>query len=156
MSLSEGNKAPGFRLQNSNGEEVSLSSFRGKKNVVLLFFPLAFSGTCTEELCKTRDNMKLYNELDAEVIAISIDSFYVLREFKKSNNFNFTLLSDFNREAAEKYDVIYEDFYGLKGVAKRSAFVIDREGIIRYCEILEDADLLPDFNRIRSVLSRLG
>ena len=148
-------KAPSFTLQNTDGDSVTLSSLRGDKNVVLLFFPLAFTGTCTKELCTTRDNMKLYNSLDAEVIAISVDSFFTLDEFKKSQNLNFTLLSDFNRDAAEKYDVLYDDFYGMQGVAKRAAFVIDKEGVIQYEEILDDASNLPNFKKIQETLNRL-
>jgi len=156
MSTQTNTLAPDFTLQNTNGDEISLSSFKGDKNVVLLFFPLAFTGTCTEELCTTRDNMKLYDSLDAEVIAISVDSFFTLNEFKKNQNLNFTLLSDFNREVAEKYNVLYDDFFGMEGVAKRSAFVIDKEGAIQYQEILEDAGELPDFKKIQETLNNIA
>jgi len=154
MSLDLGSEAPGFTLQNTEGKKVSLGDFSGKR-VLLLFFPVAFSGTCTEELCRTRDNMKLFESLDAEVIALSVDSFFALREFKKANNLNFTLLSDFNKKVSQDYDVLYEDFYGMKGVSKRSAFVVDTQGRIRYAEVLEDADQLPDFNAIQQVLQEL-
>lgn len=154
MALPTGSKAPGFTLQNTRGREVSLGEFKGK-NVVLLFFPLAFSSTCTEELCQTRDNMKLFESLAAEVVAISVDSFFTLKELKKAKNLNFTLLSDFNRKVSEKYDTLYEDFYGMKRVSKRSAYIIDRQGTIRYAEVLEDADELPKFNTIRKVLQEL-
>lgn len=156
MSTQTNTLAPDFTLQNTNGDEISLSSFKGDKNVVLLFFPLAFTGTCTKELCTTRDNMKLYDSLDAEVIAISVDSFFTLNEFKRNQNLNFTLLSDFNREVAEKYNVLYDDFFGMEGVAKRSAFVIDKEGAIQYQEILEDAGELPDFKKIQETLSNIA
>ena len=156
MSTQTNTLAPDFTLQNTNGDEISLSSFKGDKNVVLLFFPLAFTGTCTEELCTTRDNMKLYDSLDAEVIAISVDSFFTLNEFKKNQNLNFTLLSDFNREVAEKYNVLYDDFFGMEGVAKRSAFVIDKQGAIQYQEILEDAGELPDFKKIQETLNNIA
>lgn len=148
-------KAPDFTLQNTVGEEVRLSDYRGRKNVVLLFFPLAFSSTCTEELCKSRDNMKLYNSMDATVMGISVDSFFALRAFKKAENLNFTLLSDFNKEVSQQYGVLNDDFYGMKGVAKRASFVIDKEGTIRYEEILEDAGNLPDFKAIRQSLRKL-
>lgn len=154
MTLDLGSEAPGFTLQNTEGKKVSLGDFSGKR-VLLLFFPVAFSGTCTEELCRTRDNMKLFESLDAEVIALSVDSFFALREFKKANNLNFTLLSDFNKKVSQDYDVLYEDFYGMKGVSKRSAFVVDTQGRIRYAEVLEDADQLPDFNAIQQVLQEL-
>lgn len=148
-------KAPDFTLQNTEGNEISLSDFKGK-NVVLLFFPLAFSGTCTEELCTTRDNMKLYNSMNVEVIGISIDSFFTLRAFKKSQNLNFTLLSDFNREVSSEYNVLYDDYFGMKGVAKRASFVIDRQGTIRHREVLEDSGQLPDFSQIQQVLAQLS
>ena len=155
MSVNIDSKAPDFVLQNTEGEKIRLSNFENTKNVVLLFFPLAFTGTCTEELCATRDNMKLYNSMDAEVLALSVDSFFTLKEFKKAENLNFTLLSDFNRKAAQKYDVLYEDFFGMKGVAKRSAFVIDKNRNVRYKEVLEDSGNLPDFKELHQALSRL-
>lgn len=148
-------QAPDFKLQNTEKEFISLSDFKGEKNVVLLFYPLAFSSVCTKELCSARDNMKLYDSLDAEVIGISVDSFFTLKAFKESQNLNFTLLSDFNKEVSEKYGVLYEDFFGMKGVSKRSAFVIDKEGIVRYAEVLDDASEVPDFNAIQSVLAGL-
>ncbi|HEX6982278.1 MAG TPA: peroxiredoxin [Balneolaceae bacterium] len=152
MSVSTGTKAPGFTLKNTEGKDVSLSDFKGVKNIVLLFFPLAFSSTCTEELCTTRDNMKLYNSVDAEVMGISIDSFFTLKAFKKSQNLNFTLLSDFNKEVSSKYGSLYENYYGMKGVSKRSSFVIDKEGIIRHQEVLEESGDLPAFKAIQKTL----
>jgi peroxiredoxin len=148
-------RAPDFTLQNTKGEEVTLSDFQEDTNVVLLFFPVAFSGTCTKELCTTRDNMKLYDSLDAKVIGISVDSFFCLREFKKSENLNFMLLSDFNKEVSARYNVLYEDFYGMKGVSKRASFVIDKQGTIQFQEILDDAGELPDFKAIQQKLADL-
>ena len=156
MSIAIGDKAPDFKLQNTNREFVSLSDFKGEKNVLLLFYPLAFSGVCTTELCSTRDNLKIYDSFGAEVIGISIDSFFVQKAFKESQNLNFQLLSDFNKEAANSYDVLYEDFFGMKGVAKRSAFVIDKEGVVRYAEVLEDSSEIPSFEAIQNALSELG
>lgn len=153
MAITKGDVVHDFTLQNSNGEQEKLSDLTNNGNVVLLFFPLAFSSTCTEELCVTRDNMKLYNSLNATVVAISVDSFFVLKEFKKANNLNFTLLSDFNREVSEQFDIIYDDFYGLKGVPKRAAFVIDENLNVEYAEVLEDSSELPDFRAIQNVLS---
>jgi peroxiredoxin len=149
-------KAPDFTLKNSNSEDISLNEYKGNKNVVLLFFPLAFSGVCTKELCTTRDNLKIYESLDAEVLAISVDSFFTLKAFKESNNLNFSLLSDFNKEVSEEYGVLYEDFYGMKGVAKRSVFVIDQEGSIVHSEILEDAGNMPDLAKVQEVLANLS
>ncbi len=156
MSANLDSKAPDFELQDTKGKKVSLSNYQGTKNVVLLFFPLAFSGTCTKELCTIRENMKLYDSLDAEVIGISIDSFFTLREFKKSENLNFTLLSDFNRETSEAYGVLNNDFYGMEGVSKRASFVVDKEGTIRHREVLEDASNLPDFKAIQKTLRELN
>lgn len=156
MSANVGSPAPDFTLQNTEGHEVSLSDFRDKKNVVLLFFPLAFSSTCTEELCSTRDNMKLYNAMDAEVLGISIDSFFTLKAFKKAENLNFTLLSDFNKEAAQAYDAFYEEYFGMKGVSKRASFVIDKEGVIRHREVLEQSGNLPDFQAIQDTLGKIS
>ena len=147
--------APNFTLQNTEGNEVSLSELTGDQNIVLLFFPLAFSGVCTKELCLTRDNMKIYESLDAQVIGISVDSFFTLKAFKEANNLNFPLLSDFNKEVSEKYDTLYDEFYGMKGVSKRSVFVIDKEGRIAHYEILEDASKIPDLNKVQEVLTDL-
>ena len=152
MALQKGNTAPDFTLKNTDGEEVTLSEQYGDNNVVLLFFPLAFTSVCTEELCHTRDNLKDFEELDAKVFAISVDSFFTLKEFKKSQELNFQLLSDFNKDTAKSYGALYEDFLGFKGVAKRSAFVIDKQGTIQYAEVLEDAGNLPDFDAIKDAL----
>jgi peroxiredoxin len=155
MAINIGDTAPDFKLQDTEKEFVSLSGFKGDKNVLLLFYPLAFSGVCTKELCSTRDNMKIYESLDAEVIGISVDSFFTQKAFKEAQNLNFTLLSDFNKEASQKYDAFYEDFFGMQGVSKRSAYVIDKEGRVRYAEVLEDASQVPDFNAIQECLSEL-
>lgn len=153
MSLKVGDEAPNFILQNTEGNNVELYERLQEQRVLILFFPLAFTNTCTEELCTIRDNMKLYNSLEAEVLGISVDSFFTLKEFKKSENLNFTLLSDFNRDVSEKYGTLYKDFYGMKGVSKRSAFVVDKDKTIKYAEILEEASELPDFNAIQQVLN---
>ena len=155
MAITVGSKAPFFTLQNTDGKEISLADYKGK-NVVLLFFPLAFSGVCTDELCTVRDNMKLYNAMDASVIGISIDSFFTLKAFKKAENLNFTLLSDFNKKVSPKYDALYDDYFGMQGVSKRATFVIDREGKITYFEILEDSGNLPSFKSIQKNLSSLS
>ena len=150
-----GKEAPDFTLQNTEGEKVTLSSFKGEKNVVLLFFPLAFTSTCTNEMHTIRDNMKLYSSLDVKVIGISVDSFFTLKEFKKAENLNFTLLSDFNKEASKKYNTLYDDYYGMQGVSKRAAFIINREGDVVYSEVLADSGELPDFDAIQKELQKL-
>lgn len=156
MSLSIGDKAPAFTLLSSDKTEVSLEDFKGKK-VVLLFFPLAFSGVCTTELCSMRDDIASYEGLDAEVLAVSIDSFFTLNKFKEVEGYNFPLLSDFNKTVSQRYDAFYEEFVlGMKGVAKRSAFVIDREGIIKYAEVLESAGDVPNFAAVKETLAALN
>ncbi len=156
MSLNIGDKAPNFSLTSDNKETISLSDYKGK-NVVVLFFPLAFTGVCTTELCNTRDDIAFYQGLNAEVVAISIDSPFVLEKFKAEQKLNFPLLSDFNRDASKAYDSLYGDFVlGMKNVSKRSAFVVDKEGIIQYAEVLESAGDLPDFDKVKGTLSRLN
>ncbi len=130
--IKTGDKAPGFTLTNSEKNKVSLSDFIGK-NVVLLFFPQAFTGTCTAELCNVRDELKEYGQLNAEVIAISVDSIFTLAKFKELQNYNFLMLSDFNKEVSRQFGTIYEDWiFDMKGVSKRSAFLIDKNGIVQY------------------------
>ncbi len=148
MALRPGQPAPQFTLVSSDKKEVSLSDFKGKK-VILHFFPFAFTGVCTKQLCEMRDNFGYYNGLNAEILATSVDSPATLAKFKEVNNYQFTLLSDFNKEVSPKYDAFYEVFgMGLKGVSKRAAFVIDEEQNIAYAEVLENAGELPDFNAI--------
>jgi peroxiredoxin len=152
MSIQTGDKAPGFSLYSSDKQLVNLSDFRGR-NVVLLFFPLAFTSTCTKQLCSARDEMEVYNALDAEVLAISVDTPQSLARYKQDNQFNFTLLSDFNKDTIKAYDAIYEQFgHNMKGVGKRAAFVIDGEGIVRYAEVLENAGNIPDVDAIQNAL----
>ena len=153
--LKIGDKAPAFTLVASDTKEVSLNDYKGK-NVVVLFFPLAFTGTCTEELCSMRDDIATYSGLDAEVVAISVDSPFSLAKFKEEQNLNFPLLSDFNKEVSRAYGALYESFVlGLKGVAKRSAFVVDKEGAVKYAEVLDVATDLPNFEAIKGTLEQL-
>ncbi|MBL0269147.1 MAG: redoxin domain-containing protein [Chitinophagaceae bacterium] len=155
MSLQTGTPAPDFTLFSSDKEKVTLSELKGQP-VVLLFFPLAFTSVCTAELCSVRDSLDWYNNVEAKVFGISVDSLQTLARFKEDQQLNFTLLSDFNKEASRAYGSIYEEFgFNMKGVSKRSAFVIDGEGIIRYAEVLENAGEQPDFNQIRAVLEGL-
>lgn len=156
MIISKGDQAPSFTLRTTDKSEVSLADFEGQ-NVVLLFFPLAFTGVCTAELCDVRDNMKKYESLNAVVLGISVDSLFTLEKFKQAENYNFALLSDFNKDVSRAYGALYEDFVlGMKGVSKRSAFVIDGSGVIRYAEILEDAGQQPNFAAIMDTLKGLS
>lgn len=153
--LQLGDKAPDFSLRASDKSLVKLSEHRGK-NVVLLFFPFAFTGVCTKELCLMRDSLAQYNDLNAQILAISVDSPFTLAQWKEEQGFNFPLLSDFNKSVSKKYDSLYKEFaLGLKGVSKRSAFVIDKKGIVRYAEVLENAGEIPNFDAVNDVLKSL-
>jgi len=148
MSLQSGQPAPQFTLVSSALKEVSLSDFKGKK-VILHFFPMAFTGTCTTQLCTMRDNFGYYDGLNAVILGISVDSPFTLAKFKEENQYQFELLSDFNKEVSAAYGALYaEFFFGLKGVSKRAAFVIDENQNIVYAEVLEVATDLPDFTAI--------
>jgi peroxiredoxin len=152
MNINVGDLAPDFNLVSSETKEVSLSSFRGKK-VILHFFPAAFTGVCTTQLCTVRDAIHHYENDQATVLAVSVDLPFTLAKFKEDQNLNFTLLSDFNKEVSRSYGAIYEDWIlGLKGVSKRAAFVIDEQGIVIHAEVLENAGLLPDFEKINQIL----
>ena len=159
MSISTiqiGQPAPNFTLFNSDKQKVSLSDYAGK-NVLLLFFPQAFTGTCTKELCSTRDNIALYNQANAEVFGISVDSVFTLAKYKEDQHLNFPLLSDFNKTVSTTYGALYDNFvFDMHGVSKRSAFVVDKQGIIRYAEVLETATDLPDFEAIHKTLEKLN
>ena len=155
MELKKGDKAPSFKLFDTDKNELSLEANNGKK-MVLLFFPLAFTGVCTQELCGVRDDLSSYNDLDANVYGVSVDSIFSLGKFKKEQNINFPLLSDFNKEASISYGALYDEFVlGMRGVSKRSAFVIDTEGTIQYASVSDDAGQLPDFDAIKESLSAI-
>ncbi|MBX2907340.1 MAG: redoxin domain-containing protein [Taibaiella sp.] len=156
MAITVGQPAPDFTLRDTEKNKVTLSEHKGK-NVLLLFFPLAFTSTCTKELCMTRDNITAYNDLDATVFGISVDSLFSLQRYKADQQLNFTLLSDFNKSTSAAYGCLYEHFFNdMDGVSKRSAFVIDKEGIVQYAEVLENASDIPDFDAIISCLKRIN
>lgn len=156
MALKIGDKAPAFTLFNTEKKEVSLSDYQGK-NLLILFFPLAFTGVCTKELCTVKDSLTTYESLATDVVAISVDSLFTLEVFKQQQALNFPLLSDFNKNVATTYDCLYEDFVlGMKGVAKRAAFVVDKTGTIQYAEVLASAGDLPDFEAIEKAIAQLN
>lgn len=156
MSIQTGQQAPDLTLYDSAKQKVSLSDYKGK-NVLLLFFPQAFTSVCTKELCSTRDNIALYNQANAQVFGISVDSIFTLAKFKEEQNLNFPLLSDFNKEASTAYGCLYDTFvFDMKGVSKRAAFIIDKAGVVRYAEVLETASDLPDFTAIQKTLAQLN
>jgi peroxiredoxin len=156
MSIQAGQKAPPFSLYDSDKNKVNLSDYAGK-NILLLFFPLAFTSVCTAELCSVRDNLARYNQLNAEVFGISVDSLHTLNRFKQDQQLNFRLLSDFNKEVSAEYGCLYDKFsFDMKGVSKRAAFVLDKNGIVKYAEVLENAGNQPDFNAIQHALETVS
>jgi len=156
MKIEIGQAAPDFTLFSSEKKEIKLSELKGQ-NVVLLFFPLAFTRVCTAELCAVRDNIDWYNNVNATVFGISVDSPQTLARFKEDQKLNFALLSDFNKDVSTAYGTIYDTFsLNMKGVSKRSAFVIDKKGIVRYAEVLENAGEQPNFENIQNTLKELA
>ena len=157
MSIQTGQQAPHFSLFDTSKNKVSISELSGS-NVVLLFFPLAFTGVCTKELCTVRDNIGDYNNTNAKVFGISVDSLFTLDKFKTEQNLNFSLLSDFNKEAAIAYGVLYDTFpaFEMQGVSKRAAFVIDKDGVVQYAEICPTPGDLPNFEAIQQTLQGLN
>jgi peroxiredoxin len=157
MALTIGDKAPSFKLFSSDKKEVALEDFKGK-NLIIHFFPLAFTGVCTAQLCTVRDGISLYKNDNADVVAISIDTLFSLAKFKEEQNLQFDVLSDFNREAIKAYGVVHEVFpaFGMKEVAKRAAFLVDKEGIIRYSQVLESPGDMPDFAALNAALANLN
>ena len=155
MALLKGNKAPNFTLKSkteSGLTEFSLSQNLGKKNVVLLFFPFAYTSVCQNEMCAISNAFKDYEALDAVVYGISVDSPFAQEAWAKANKIKVTLLSDFNKEVARSYDVLYGDLLGFHGVAKRSAFVVNKKGSIVYSWSSEDPHNLPNFDEVKAAL----
>jgi len=151
-----GQAAPDFSLYDSDKNIMTLSEQR-ISNVLLLFFPLAFTSVCTTELCLMRDNLKIYEGLNAKPFGISVDSLHTLKKFKEEQHLNFPLLSDFNKEVSITYGCLYKEFsYGMKGVSKRSAFLIDKQGIVQYAEVLQNAGEQPNFEAIEVQLRELA
>ncbi|MDA8823330.1 redoxin domain-containing protein [Opitutales bacterium] len=155
MTLPIGTTAPNFTLKTKTPEgliDVDLNSHKGESSVVLLFFPFAFTGVCTEETCSVRDDLSAYESLNTKVYGISVDSPFAQEAMALKENLNFPLLSDFNKEVSSKYGVLYEDFIGFNGVSKRSAFVISTTGEITFSWSSDDPKQLPDFNAIKAAL----
>jgi peroxiredoxin len=155
MSVDVGSKAPDFTLTNQDRQPVTLSEQRGKP-VVLAFFPAAFSSVCQKELCTFRDSMARLGQANAQVYGISVDTFFSLKAFHDQQKFTFPLLSDFNKQAIRDYGVFNEDMIGLKGIAKRAVFVIDKDGVVQHREVLEDARNEPDYEKVFSSLAALA
>ena len=156
MTLEIGIQAPDFTLKTKTPDglvDVTLSDSIGQNTVVLLFFPFAFTGVCTEEACSVRDDISSYQNLNAKVYGISVDSPFAQEVMAQNENLNFPLLSDFNKSVSKDYDVLYEDFIGFVGVSKRSAYVISTDGKIAYTWCSDDPKQLPDFNAIKESIS---
>jgi peroxiredoxin len=155
MAAEVGSKAPEFTLTNQDRQPVTLSAQRGKP-VVLAFFPAAFSSVCQKEMCTFRDSMARLGKAEAQVYGISVDTFFTLKAFQDQQKLNFPLLSDFNKQAIRDYGVFNEDMIGLKGIAKRAVFVIDKDGVVRHREVLEDARNEPDYEKVFGALASLA
>jgi peroxiredoxin len=154
MSVEVGSKAPDFTLMNQERQPVTLGELKGKP-VVLAFFPAAFSGVCQQELCTFRDSIDALNKAHAQVFGISTDTFFALKAFQDQQHLNFPLLSDYNKQVIRDYGVFNEDMIGLKGIAKRAVFVIDKDGVVRYREVLEDARNEPNYQAVLTSLAAL-
>lgn len=155
MAIGKGKKAPDFTLKQKTKDglvDITLSSNYGAKNTVLLFFPFAFTSVCTDEMCAVSNNFADYEAFDATVYAISIDSPFAQEPWAEANKITIPVLSDFNKDVAKAYDVLYEELLGFKGVAKRSAFVINKEGEIIYNWVSEDPKNIPPFDEIKEAL----
>ena len=156
MAAEIGSKAPDFTLVNQDRENVTLSQQLSKGNVVLAFFPGAFSGTCTKEMCSFRDTMSNFTGVNATVLGISTDTFFTLKAWGDQQHFGFPLLSDYNKDVIRAYDVVNPDMIGLRNIAKRAVFVLDKGGVVRYREVLEDARNEPDYRKLNEALGTLG
>ncbi len=155
MALQKGDKAPSFKLVDTDKKEVSLEDFKGKI-LILHFFPAAFTGTCTAQLCAIRDGIGMYHNDKADVVAVSVDSVFSLIRFKAEQNLNFTVLSDFNKEVSKAYGVLLHDFVlGMKDVSHRSVFLIDGNGIIQYSQMVDKQSDMPDFEALNAALAGL-
>ncbi|HRI42243.1 MAG TPA: peroxiredoxin [Bacteroidia bacterium] len=154
--LQIGQKAPDFKLINTNKEEVTLANFKGK-NLVVFFFPMAWTGVCTKEMCSIQEDYNAYSGMNAETIGVSVDSFFALKRFGEDNKITFPLLSDFNKIMIRDYDMILPDFaFGYKNVAKRATVVIDKEGIVRFIEVLPNPGEMPNMDAIKQAVQQLG
>ncbi|PYQ74596.1 MAG: peroxiredoxin [Acidobacteria bacterium] len=155
MAVDVGSTAPDFTLTNQDRQPVTLSAQRGKP-VVLAFFPAAFSSVCTKELCTFRDALAKLNQAKAQVYGISVDTFFTLKAFQDQQKLTYPLLSDFNKDVIRQYGVFNEEMIGLKGIAKRAVFVIDKDGVVRHREVLDDARKEPDYDKVWMTLGTLS
>ncbi|MCJ7731550.1 peroxiredoxin [Candidatus Bathyarchaeota archaeon] len=152
-----GSKAPEFTLVNQSMKEVSLGDYRGK-NVVLAFYPGAFTSACKKEMCTIRDDIAKLEDLGAQILGISVNDPFSNKAFHEDNVLNFPLLCDYTREVVKKYDVYHENFAGLQGytAAKRSVFILDADGVVRFKWVSENPGVEPDYNEVKKQLSKLA
>lgn len=155
MSVDVGTKAPDFTLPNQDREAVTLSEELKKGPVVLAFFPAAFSSVCQNEMCTFRDSMAELNKASANVLGISVDTFFAQKAWADQQKLNFPLLSDFNKDVIRKYGVVNPDMIGLKDISKRAVFVIDRSGVVRHREVLDDARNEPNYDTVKRTIASL-
>jgi peroxiredoxin len=158
MAISVGSKAPDFTLKSKNASglaDVKLSNNFGKKNTVLLFFPLAFTGVCTQEMCDITAGLNGYSGLNADVIGVSVDSPFAQEAWAQKEKIGITLVSDLNKKTAEAYGTLLPDLIGLGAVSARAAFVVDKNGVVQYSEVTPTVKDLPNFNAVKEVLGKL-
>jgi peroxiredoxin len=159
MAIETGSKAPDFSLKSKNADgvvDIQLSDNVGSKNTVLLFFPLAFTGVCTDELCDVTAGLSSYTDLNATVIGISVDSPFTQEAWAQKENIGITLASDLNKQTAKDYGVLLDDLGGFGATSARAAFVIDQEGTVQYAEQTETPADLPNFEAIKETLAKLN
>jgi peroxiredoxin len=155
VSLATGAKAPDFTLTSQDRQPVTLSDELRKGPVVLAFFPAAFSSVCTTEMCTFRDSFADLKKLNANVLGISTDTFFALKAWADANTLTFPLLSDYNKDVITKYGVVNPDMIGLKNIARRAVFVIDRNGVVTHSEVLDDARNEPDYAKVKEALGNM-
>ena len=155
MSVEVGSKAPDFTLPDQDRQQVTLSDALAKGPVVLAFFPAAFSGVCQKEMCTFRDSMSELKNVSAQVLGVSTDTFFALKAWDDQQKLGFPLLSDYNKDVIRKYGVVNPDMIGLKDIAKRAVFVIDRGGVVRHREVLDDARNEPDYEKTKRAVSSM-
>lgn len=159
MALAVGTKAPDFTLKSKNAEglaDITLSANFGKKNTLILFFPLAFTSVCTSEMCDISQGLETYSGLNASVIGISVDSPFAQEAWAKKEGITIPLASDLNKETATAYDVLFKGIAGIGDSSARAAFVVDKEGVIQYSEQTPTPKDLPDFEAIKATLGKLN
>jgi peroxiredoxin len=155
MPVDTGSKAPDFTLTNQDRQPVTLSEQLARGPVVLAFFPAAFSGVCQKEMCTFRDSMSELKNVSAQVFGVSTDTFFALKAWDDQQKLGFPLLSDYNKDVIRKYGVVNPDMIGLKDISKRAVFVIDKSGVVRHREVLDDARNEPDYGKVKQALASL-